>query len=83
MGLHRPVVFDLGVTEITDLLQHGPHESGTKLLGYGESLLTVFISDILPTPCVVVECRESVQELTATLHVPTKVRGVWQGVEST
>ncbi len=45
------------------------------MLGDGKHLLPMLVNQILPTPCVVVECWETVEELTATLHVPT-VQGV-------
>ncbi len=71
MGFHWPVVFDLGVTEIADLLEHGSHEGGAKLLGAGGYLVPLLVNQVLPNPSVVVECWKTVKELTATLHVPT------------
>ncbi len=79
MRFHRPVVLDPGVTEIADLLQHSSHEGGAEFLSDGKDFVAVFVSDILPTPCIVVERWESIQELTATLHVPTRERGVVGG----
>ncbi len=71
MGFHGPVVLDLGVTEITDLLEHGSHEGGAELLGDGSDLVPLLVNQVLPTPRVVVECRKTVKELTTTLHIPT------------
>ncbi len=72
MGFHGPV-FDLGVTEVTDLFEHGFHEGGAELMGADGDFVPMLLIRVLSTPCVIVECWKTVEELTATLHVPIHV----------
>ena len=72
--LHGPVGFDGWVTEVTDFIEHGSHESGAKSLSVGQNSLTLLISCILPTTSVVVECWKVIQKLTSPLHVPRDIQ---------
>ncbi len=56
MRFDGPIDFDLVVTEITDLLEHGSHEGRAELLGVGGSNnFPLLIKQALPTSLVVVE----------------------------
>ena len=71
MGFLRPVVFDFGVTEIADLLEHGSHKRRAELMSDGDHLLPLLINQVLSNPRIIVECRKIVKELATTFHVPT------------
>ena len=77
MCLERPVLLDAGVTEVADLIQHGVHESGAQVLSVGGCLHAILVSQVFPGARVVVERRETVQEITASLHVPERTEKLW------
>ena len=65
-----PVILNSGVTEVLHLPQHGCHEGGPQLLCISADSLPLLVREVLSCPRVEVEGRQSVQEATATVHVP-------------
>ena len=65
-----PVTLNSRVTEVLHLPQHGCHEGGPQLLCISADSLPLLVREVLSCPRVEVEGRQSVQEATATVHVP-------------
>ena len=72
MGLLRPVLLDSGITKVADFLQHGREEGGAQVAGVCIDRHPIVLGDKLAATNVVVESRQSVQEVAATRHIPAR-----------